>query len=46
MRAGRTEDEALVLQYLGKLRPDLRKEAARRRAHTIDEIVDFWYHDQ
>lgn len=40
-RAGRTEDEALVLQFLGKLRPDLRKEAARRRPQSIDEIVDF-----
>lgn len=40
-RAGRTEDEALVLQFLNKLRPDLRKEAARRRPQSIDEIVDF-----
>lgn len=40
-RAGRVEDEALVYQFLRQMRPALRKEAARRQPHSIDEIVSF-----
>jgi thymidylate kinase/transposase InsO family protein len=40
-RAGRTEDAALVHQFLCHLRPELRREAARKRPRTIEDIVDF-----
>jgi hypothetical protein len=40
-RAGRTEDEALVYQFLRHLRPELRKEAARKQPRSIEQIVDF-----
>jgi hypothetical protein len=40
-RAGRTEDEALVYQFLRHLRPELREEAARKQPRSIEQIVDF-----
>jgi hypothetical protein len=40
-KAGRTEDAALVLQFLHKLDPSLRLEVARIRPDSIDAAVEF-----
>jgi thymidylate kinase/transposase InsO family protein len=39
-RAGRTEDGALVYQFIQRLQADLREEVLRAKPQTIDAVVD------
>lgn len=40
-RAGRQEDDALMYQFICRLRPTLRTEVARQRLHSIEDVINF-----
>lgn len=40
-RAGRQEDDALLYQFVRRLRPSMCTEVARQRLHSIEDVVSF-----